>query len=714
MKPPRTPPHPTGAEKPTKSTPQAKGSSGNSQSAQHSKQEDYAPFLKEDIAHERTITVQEFLLWILGRGGAGKDEFESTLRDPKFEQLVDDYTAKISKETDLYHRFVNLANWCLDQHEINAGDVRFCRNDPVLVLDSDAGRKPDVVIVRLATVNKDGRYGVDEISKGGPQDAAFYWRELLSFWEFKPDDIPEPVEKKASTSKSKKQHSQSDQPPPTLLPTRRSERNVGQNEDPPSTSGSHHSTSESRKRSGDTLTPIVPEKRPKKDEDPKLQCASYALELLSNGGVRSHVVAVLVSRNSLELLYYDRSIVVKSEPLRFTRPENRATFLAVLSGFGRLGSPRWGYPELLTPPAIRQMLLPKPPKGFWRGMYQDHVLELKDGWKLTLEKILFRAHGVIGRGTVVVRATVTSCPRLDLTGKTVVVKWSWVPKTRIPEVDIVNGARQHAMQDRPEMLRHLPDIYHSQQFDRLVSDAQRSLFQNLPAGTYEERVLRVIVQEELRSIDELEDPVELAQALKQIFECYRWLYEETKTIHRDVSVSNLMFHEVDGNVYGVLNDFDLALCLNDETPSTSKQRTGTKPYMAIDLLVPDPPYHLYRHDLESFLYVLVFLTCQIEGSTLAKWEDLAMEELNHRKNTAITKNDFPPTKDHFQRFGIWIIGISTLFRTGFNNRSSHLATVELAKLIGGALPPSFDDVTLDNSVTFDKFAAILEVPIIQS
>ncbi|KAJ7243571.1 hypothetical protein B0H12DRAFT_998246, partial [Mycena haematopus] len=122
---------------------------------------------------------------------------------------------------------------------------------------------------------------------------------------------------------------------------------------------------------------------------------------------------------------------------------------------------------------------------------------------------------------------------------------------------------------------------------------------------YEERVLRVIVQEELRPIDELEDPVEFAQAFKQIFECYRWLFEEAKTIHRDISVSNLMFHEIDGKVYGVLNDFDFALRLKENPPSTSKHRTGTKPYMAIDLLVPHPPYHRYRHDLESFLYVLV-------------------------------------------------------------------------------------------------------------
>ncbi|KAJ7791154.1 hypothetical protein B0H14DRAFT_2274493, partial [Mycena olivaceomarginata] len=85
----------------------------------------------------------------------------------------------------------------------------------------------------------------------------------------------------------------------------------------------------------------------------------------------------------------------------------------------------------------------------------------------------------------------------------------------------------------------------------------------------------------------------------------RWLHDDVKTIHRDISIGNLMFKQIGDTVYGVLNDFDLAVQLNDEPRSTSKQRTGTKPYMAIDLLVPQPPYHLYRHDLESFLYVLV-------------------------------------------------------------------------------------------------------------
>ena len=37
--------------------------------------------------------------------------------------------------------------------------------------------------------------------------------------------------------------------------------------------------------------------------DLMLQCASYALEILSHGGLRSHVIGALVTNDSIELLY---------------------------------------------------------------------------------------------------------------------------------------------------------------------------------------------------------------------------------------------------------------------------------------------------------------------------------------------------------------------------------------------------------------------------
>ena len=64
---------------------------------------------------------------------------------------------------------------------------------------------------------------------------------------------------------------------------------------------------------------------------------------------------------------------------------------------------------------------------------------------------------------------------------------------------------------------------------------------------------------------------------------------------------------------GVLNDFDLSAIMEPGASSptrTDYERTGTKPFMAFDLLV-EPSYNgviprLYRHELESFSWVLLW------------------------------------------------------------------------------------------------------------
>ena len=98
---------------------------------------------------------------------------------------------------------------------------------------------------------------------------------------------------------------------------------------------------------------------------------------------------------------------------------------------------------------------------------------------------------------------------------------------------------------------------------------------------------------------------------------HRWLFEHAGISHRDISLDNLMLRKDGGKVYGVLNDMDLAVSVGVTNPS-SKQRTGTKPFMAIDLLRPDPPVHMYRHDLESMFYVLTWITSRFhDGEEIA-------------------------------------------------------------------------------------------------
>jgi hypothetical protein len=54
--------------------------------------------------------------------------------------------------------------------------------------------------------------------------------------------------------------------------------------------------------------------------------------------------------------------------------------------------------------------------------------------------------------------------------------------------------------------------------------------------------------------------------------------------HRDISDNNLMYYKDEqGEVMGVLNDFDL-LILQDDSRQLATERTGTMPFMAAQLL----------------------------------------------------------------------------------------------------------------------------------
>jgi hypothetical protein len=85
--------------------------------------------------------------------------------------------------------------------------------------------------------------------------------------------------------------------------------------------------------------------------------------------------------------------------------------------------------------------------------------------------------------------------------------------------------------------------------------------------------------------------------------------------HNDISVSNLMYDKRNNNA-GILNDFDLALVDGEPRPSGT-ERTGTMPFMALELLTEDAwagkVERLYRHDCESFVWVLLWICSRYDN-----------------------------------------------------------------------------------------------------
>jgi Fungal protein kinase len=118
-----------------------------------------------------------------------------------------------------------------------------------------------------------------------------------------------------------------------------------------------------------------------------------------------------------------------------------------------------------------------------------------------------------------------------------------------------------------------------------------------------------------RTLVEFKNMVEFLEALRDAIKAHRSLYQDGKILHQDISINNIIITEPKScdEPKGILIDLDAALdlTLGDTRPG---QTIGTKLFMAIGLLRGDA--HTYRHDLESFLYILLFVAVGYETQGL--------------------------------------------------------------------------------------------------
>lgn len=109
-----------------------------------------------------------------------------------------------------------------------------------------------------------------------------------------------------------------------------------------------------------------------------------------------------------------------------------------------------------------------------------------------------------------------------------------------------------------------------------------------------------------RAIDRFKSIGEFLEACRDAIKGHRSLYQDGKILHRDISKNNIIIADArnDGDPKGMLIDLDLAKELNSRL-SGARHRTGTMEFMAIQVL--EGHAHTYRHDLESFFYVFLWI-----------------------------------------------------------------------------------------------------------
>ncbi|RMZ85501.1 hypothetical protein DV736_g6579, partial [Chaetothyriales sp. CBS 134916] len=122
---------------------------------------------------------------------------------------------------------------------------------------------------------------------------------------------------------------------------------------------------------------------------------------------------------------------------------------------------------------------------------------------------------------------------------------------------------------------------------------------------YDNRIFRcLVVSPAGRVIHNYESPLELLEALCDAIKAHESLYRKGNILHRDISENNIIITNPKTDSFkGMLIDLDLAKELGSRR-SGARCRTGTMEFMAIEVLLGIS--HTYRHDLESFLNVLLW------------------------------------------------------------------------------------------------------------
>lgn len=182
---------------------------------------------------------------------------------------------------------------------------------------------------------------------------------------------------------------------------------------------------------------------------------------------------------------------------------------------------------------------------------------------------------------------------------------------------------------------------------------------------------------------------------------------------------------LDDKVYGVLNDLDLSSLRSDVESGnrTSFQRTGTPPYMAIELLKnahsgAPPIRHLYRHDLESFGYIILTLCSGNQFNAVSRlierlpkspfdqwfnpnlsWDYLGSIKQDYLDGPLSLVTDVDPT---FRGFIPWLRILLRSFKRGLSAKRNWRGEVDEynAQLEESSLAGDADSVA--NDVLFDE------------
>ncbi|KAI0855673.1 serine/threonine-protein kinase Sgk2 [Xylaria cubensis] len=170
----------------------------------------------------------------------------------------------------------------------------------------------------------------------------------------------------------------------------------------------------------------------------------------------------------------------------------------------------------------------------------------------------------------------------------------------------------------------------------------------------------IVISPAGRVISKFDSIKELLEAMRDAIRAHHSLYTVGGLLHCDISPNNIIITDpktADG-FKGMLIDLDLA----KQYTVRSEEQTGTKQFMAVGVLRKYP--HNYRHDLESFFYVLLWMCAgtswrkpQLRGkyeeptseSQLRRWSEGDLRNVANSKVHSMIPDGFYQIMEEFPK-----------------------------------------------------------------
>ena len=235
---------------------------------------------------------------------------------------------------------------------------------------------------------------------------------------------------------------------------------------------------------------------------------------------------------------------------------------------------------------------------------------------IVLDKLVFAGEGLTTRGTRVWKG------HLRASGKVTVIKYCWRSSCRPPEALAYEAAKAHGVIGIARFISS--DFY-----ERITGGVRRGFTAatdielnayHLSLAQHDRILTRLVLGTSGTPLSCADlSPLEVAHGLLAGFLGHASLLFEAGFLHRDISPQNILYchnpipilnprPELSGNqrsLRGCIIDLDFAI---EVDKIGVPEFTGTYPFIAIDIM-KGTCAHRYRHDLESFFYVLVWIAC---------------------------------------------------------------------------------------------------------